>query len=101
MGTYPPIAAGGIFANVTTQTADYTASDGDVVLADASGGAITITLPSPASNAWVEVKKIDSSANAVTIDGGGNNIDGNASFDITTQYEAYTFVSDGNEWFIV
>jgi len=86
---------------VTTQTADYTASNGDVVLADASGGAITITLPSPSANAWVEVKKTDSSANAVTVDGGGNNIDGSASFDITTQYESYTMVSDGSSWFIV
>jgi len=87
--------------NVTSQSADYTASDGDVVLADASGGAITITLPSPSANAWVEVKKTDSSTNAVTVDGGGNNIDGAASFDITTQYESYTMVSDGSSWFIV
>jgi len=89
------------FKNVTSQSADYTASDGDVVLADASGGAITITMPSPSANAWVEVKKTDSSANAVTVDGGGNNIDGAASFDITTQYESYTMVSDGSDWFIV
>jgi len=100
-GTFVAASKGGIFSNVTTQTADYTASSGDVVLADASGGAITITLPSPSSNAWVEVKKTDSSTNAVTVDGGGNNIDGSASFDITTQYESYTVVSDGTGWWIV
>jgi len=87
--------------NVTSQSADYTASDGDIVLADASGGAITITLPSPSAGAKVEVKKTDSSANAVTVDGGGNNIDSSGSFDITTQYESYTMVSDGSNWYIV
>jgi len=87
--------------NVTSQSADYTASDGDIVLADASGGAITITMPSPSAGAWVEVKKTDSSTNAVTVDGGGNNIDGVASFDITTQYESYTVVSDGSDWYII
>jgi len=100
-GTFVAASKGGIFSAVTTQTADYTASSGDVVLADASGGAITITLPSPSANAWVQVKKTDSSTNAVTVDGGGNNIDGVASFDITTQYESYTMVSDGSSWFIV
>jgi len=99
-GTFVGAAGTGNFVNVTTQTADYTASDGDVVLADASGGAITITLPSPSTNAWVQVKKTDSSTNAVTVDGGGNNIDGASSFDITTQYESYTMVSDGSNWFV-
>jgi len=100
-GTFVEGSKGGIFSAVTTQTADYTASSGDVVLADASGGAITITLPSPSANAWVQVKKTDSSTNAVTVDGGGNNIDGSGSFDITTQYESYTMVGDGSNWFIV
>jgi len=101
MGVYPPIAAGGIFTAVTTQTADYTASDGDVVLADASGGAITITLPSPSENAWVQVKKIDSSLNKVTVaQNATETIDGQSSIDLVNQYQSYIVVSDGTDWFV-
>jgi len=87
--------------NVVTVSSNYTASRGDIVLADASGGAITITLPAPQANAIVNVKKIDSSTNAVTVDGGGANIDGQASIQMTTQYESYTFISDGSNWWII
>jgi len=87
--------------NVVSVTSNYTASVGDVVLVDASGGAVTITLPSPSSGAVVNVKKVDSSTNAVTIDGGGANIDGQPSIQITTQYESYTLVSDGTNWWII
>ena len=87
--------------NVVTVSSNYTASRGDVVLADASGGAITITLPPPQANAIVNVKKIDSSPNPVTVDGGGANIDGQASIQTTTQYESYTLVSDGSNWWII
>jgi len=93
--------AGGIFSNVTTQTADYTASSGDVVLADASGGAITITLPAPSENAWVQVKKIDSSLNKVTVaQNASETIDGQASIDLVNQYQSYIVVSDGTDWFV-
>ena len=87
--------------NVVTVTSDYTAKKGDVVLASASGGAITITLPAPQANAIVVVKKVDSSANAVTVDGGGADIDGQPSIQMTTQYESYTFISDGSNWWII
>jgi hypothetical protein len=86
---------------VVTVTSNYTASNGDVVLADASAGAITVTLPTPTAGAVINVKKIDSSANAVTIDGAGATIDGQASIQITTQYESYTLVSDGSNWYII
>jgi len=86
---------------VVTVSSNYNASANRIVLADASGGAITVTLPSPQADAIVNVKKIDSSENAVTIDGAGANIDGNASIQITTQYESYTLVSDGSNWWII
>ena len=91
----------GILNNVVKVTSNYTANYGDIVLVDASGGAVTITLPSPKAGAFINVKKIDSSSNAVTIDGGGANIDGQASIQITTQYESYTLVSDGSNWWII
>ena len=50
-------------------TANYTAvQDDQVVLADATSGAITVTLPDAATSRMrITVKKIDSSANAVTV----------------------------------
>jgi hypothetical protein len=48
------------------------------------------------------IKKIDSSANAVTIDGNGSEtIDGSATQVIVTQNVCLTVVSDGTEWWIV
>ncbi len=88
--------------NVVTKTSNYTASNGDCILADASSGAITITLPSPSNNAIVNVKKIDSSTNAVTVEpNGSETIDGSSSKTIDTQYESYTFISDGTNWYII
>jgi len=86
---------------VVTVTSNYIANYGDIVLVDASGGAVTVTLPSPKANAIINVKKIDSSSNVITIDGNGANIDGQASIQITTQYESYTLVSDGSNWWII
>jgi len=86
---------------VVTVTSNYNANYGDIVLVDASGGAVTVTLPPPKANAIINVKKIDSSSNAVTIDGNGANIDGQSSIQITTQYESYTLVSDGSNWWII
>jgi len=71
------------------------------VLADASTGAITITLPSPAANARVAVKKVDSSTNNVTVDAGTANIDGDTTFTLEIQYESYEFYCDGTEWYIL
>ena len=94
--------SGIIIYNVVTKTSNYTASNGDCVLADASSGAITVTLPSPSSNAIVNVKKIDSSTNAVTVEpNGSETIDGSSSKTIDTQYESYTFISDGTNWYII
>lgn len=88
--------------NVVTVTANYTASNDDFVLSDASGGAITVTLPPPSANYRVDVKKIDSSSNDITIatDDTGT-IDGASSKTISTQYESITMVSDGTNWFII
>lgn len=87
------------------KAADYMAlAENQLILGDASGGAITITLP-PAATAeglLVRVKKVDASANAVTVDGdGAETIDDMASIDLAAQYTAVALVSDGTEWWIV
>ena len=90
--------------NVKEKTEDYSAKFKDFVLANANGGAITITLPAvstPFIGARIEVKKIDSSTNAVTIATADSaTIDGASTITLSTQYEAYTMVSDGSNWFV-
>ena len=86
---------------VTKVTANYTASDGEIVLVDASGGAVTVTLPTPSSGARVRVKKIDASTNTVTVSPSGTEtIDGASSHSISQQYETYEYVSDGTDWYV-
>ena len=86
---------------VKSVNANYTASDGEIVLVDASGGAVTITLPSPSNGARVRVKKIDSSNNTVTVQpSGSETIDGASSHTISQQYETYEYVSDGTNWYV-
>ncbi len=65
----------GLDVDVVTKTSDYTVTDSDhVILCDASGGAITITMPALSTipdEKIYHIKKIDSSVNAVTIASGG------------------------------
>jgi len=87
--------------HIISKSTDYSASDGDCVLADASSGNITITLPEPPKATEIHVKKIDSSTNVVTVVPNGGSIDGEASKKISTPYESYLFISDGSNWYIV
>lgn len=90
-------------SSVTTQTGTYTASVGEVVLADASGGAFTVTLPTADSGMCpVVVKKIDSSSNAVTVATPNNEtIDGQASLSITNQYTTRSITSEGSNYYVI
>lgn len=97
-------AAGGPVA-ISTKTGNYTVLLTDnVLLANATGGSITFTLPTAASatgNIFF-FKKIDSSANAMTVKGNGAElIDGVNTQSTTTQYEAFTVVTDGTAWYIL
>jgi len=83
--------------NPVTTTIDYTAAYGDLVEANAAGGAINVTLPNPATHPGVPVivAKTDASANAVTIVG---TINGVANFDLLAQDEVLTVVSVTTGW---
>jgi len=82
-------------------TGNVTASLEFIIVADATDGAITVTLPK-ASDQIAKVfviKKIDASVNAVTIDGDGTEtIDGAATLALLNQFDAVTIASDGTEW---
>lgn len=91
--------------NVATKTANYTAlQSDDVLLGDATSGAITITLPTAVGNTGevFHIKKVDSSVNAVTIaTTSSETIDGVTTQSIGVQYKNITVVSDGSNWSIL
>ena len=90
---------------VTSISASTSADDTAVVyLVDATAGAVTLTLPTATTTTRriYHVKKTDSSANAVTIDGAGaETIDGATTQTLIAQYESIQIVSDGTSWFIL
>lgn len=86
----------------TLKTSNYTAAYGEIVLADATSGALTIQLPTAdETGREVRIKKIDSSSNTVTASPASGTIDGSATAPITVQWAALTLVSDGTNWYVI
>lgn len=88
--------------SVVSKTSAYTLTEAnDICLVDATGGAVTITLPTAAGKPGrtYTVKKIDASANAVTVDGDGSEtIDGAANVSLAAQWDSVRLFSDGTNW---
>jgi hypothetical protein len=64
-----------LLTETAVKTSAYTAAANQLVPCNATGGAFTVTLPTaPAEGSRVVVKKIDSSANAVTVACGGSDV---------------------------
>lgn len=89
---------------VTTLNANYTAKVEDwLFLCDTSAGAITITLPDPATISgkhWI-FKKI-SSNHQVTIDTADDStIDGSATFTMTNNNDTHWIVTDGTNYYLI
>jgi hypothetical protein len=88
-----------------TKTSAYTVLGSDyTIFADATSAAFTLTLPPAATYAGLVlvIKKIDSSANVVTIDGNASEtIDGALTKTLSTQYASYMIQSNGANWFII
>lgn len=88
-----------------TKTANYTVTEADrdkLILVDATSGAVTITLLAAATAGdgfRVAIKKIDSSGNAVTVDGNlSETIDGATTSTLSTQYDTENIISNGSNW---
>jgi len=101
-GSISNIAIG---AAITTKNTAYTATASDeTILANVSAGAFAITLPTAvgATGKTYCIKKIDSSANAVTVNTtSSQTIDGATSRLLTNQYDAIQVQGDGSNWFII
>lgn len=90
---------------VLAKTADYTVAvtDGDdvIVLVDATAGAVTVNLYTAVGNKArkVTVVKVDSSANAVTVDpSGAQTWNGASTKALASQWDVTAGVSDGANW---
>jgi len=88
-----------------TTTTPYTVVVTDrTLLIDATAGNKTVNLPAASVSKWriLTIKKVDASANTVTIDGnGGDTIDGAATLVIAVQYASFTIQSDGATWWVL
>ena len=87
--------------SVTSSTSISVSSQ--VILADASGGEITVTLPtvSQAARKEYHVKKVDDSGNSVVVSAGSSTIDGDTTATITSPYTSLRLYSNGTNWFII
>lgn len=97
-GTAQAVGIRAITASPTITAQDYT------FLCDAAAAAFGVVLPAAATmNGRIFVfKKIDASANAVTITPTSSElIDGAASLVISGQYDSYTIQSNGSAWWVL
>jgi hypothetical protein len=96
----------GLGENLTSLTAANTPYDvlptDAVILVNAAGGPVTVTLPRPAAfrTREYQIKKIDNSENAaMVVSAGAALIEGSLTQSLTAQYATIRVVSDGSNWF--
>lgn len=92
--------------NVRTVTTTPVTLDRDdrTVDVDASGGNRLVNLPTAASARYhtYKVRKLDASANTVTVDpAGAETINGASTFVLSNQFDAIIFQSNGTTWIIL
>jgi hypothetical protein len=86
---------------VNSKTSAYTIVPGDsLVLADATGGAFNVTLPSAAgvTGQAFTVKRTSAANNVTVATTGGQTIDGAATYVLAAIQQTVTVISDGTNW---
>lgn len=94
----------GLTGHSVAKTGTYTALVTDfIILCDASGGAFTVNLPPVASatGMLLWVKKTETSANAITLDGSGSEtIDGSTTYTVAGSARSGVLIyCDGTAWY--
>lgn len=96
LGFLTPTAIRTVTNTYLITVSDYT------VLADATSGAFTITLPpSPFMGQTFNVKKIDVTNNIVTLSGNGNSVEGAPTLSIKRQFVSVEVQFNGTFWSII
>jgi trimeric autotransporter adhesin len=105
VGVFTTLAGTGLTVNIVTKTSNYTATANDnTILANTQAGAVTITLPTAVgiSGKLYTIKKIDSTANVVTVNTtSSQTIDGSTSYTMNTAYSGVNIQSDNANWWII
>lgn len=97
---------GSLATAIITTTSNYSASATDnTILANTTGSALTITLPSTATikGRIYTIKKIGSGGidNQLTINPSGGTIDGGSSYIIYNDWTYVTLQTDGSNWYVI
>ena len=94
---------GGIFKFEGTQPTLTDGFGNKYWFIDTTGGNVSIALPAAdeAVSKIYTVKRATGGANTLTVTPVSGTIDGAASHSITVQYESYSYVSDGDNYWIV
>lgn len=99
------VVGGSIAFPIANKTGAYTLTASDhTVTCNASSAAFIITLPTSVgiTGRVYIIKKTDSSANVVTVDGNGSEtIDGALTQALGNQWESITVQSDGTNWVVI
>jgi len=95
----------GVISGLTTKTSAYTLTTLDyTVLGNATTASFSLTLPTSvgATGQVYIIKKVDSTANTVTIlTTSSQTIDGSSSKVLSYQYDGFQLQSDGANWMII
>lgn len=84
---------------ITTADSPYQAKAYQVIVADCSNGPVTVQAPGHGNGIKFTAKKLDQSANPLTVT--GNAFDSSGSYQTTVQGQSQDFVSDGAVWLFV
>lgn len=97
-----PSGGGGGSRTAVARSTNYSAVNGDFVIANAAGAGFTVTLPVATSGAEISVKKVDATGNAILVVAqSGVQIDDQVSIAVNTQWQSNDFFSDGTKWYRV
>jgi NDP-sugar pyrophosphorylase family protein len=95
----------GFVSTINTKTSAYTILTSDeIIAADASSSAFTVTLPTAVGVAGqtYTIKRINTGSNAVTVGTtSSQTIDGATTYALSIQYKYVKVVSNGTNWIIV
>lgn len=105
LGSNAKFSSYAIFKNIITVTADYSPGTNDyTLLCDATSVSFTVYLQTSVGilGKIYFVKKVDSTANTITIQPSGTEtIQGATSLTLATQGDIYILQSDGSNWSII